>query len=196
MSFGSRGKYHNVGLSDRSRLAATPRQRIKLRNLTGRHIAGLTRGQAAELIEEQLELRQQKQRPLDQMSSVLFQAMVEKAVMAADTAGDVWQEKPISVTAISAYNKEKQEISISGPIGWAYLEVSDKRTSFYKWLKTNRLLEAKNSKVKLPYKYADTYDLNLQIECLRAAWSVFQSSSNTSGLMLMAITEDEILGQH
>lgn len=171
MSWSNSGKYWNVGLSEPGRLAATPRQLWSLHLLSGRKIdyrgKGLTRDQASDLISKMRKEKEQSQRDLV-VRSAFFEAAFDKAIKAANDAGDRWfknHSKPL----YEIYEPDSGErVPIHGPLGEVVI-LWPKDSIFSRWAKQHAF-NGQYSYLYVPHKYHGRPEYELQKVTTEAAY--------------------------
>lgn len=177
MSWGRGGKYWNVGLSEPGRLAATRRQLWYLHLLSGRKIdyrgRGLTRDQAAELIDQMKKERSEADKDLV-LRDAYFSAIFTKATEAADAAGDDWMREHDRPLFKIFDQKSGKTYDIYDRIGEVYIKWP-KDTVFGTWLKRNAF-NGQYDYVYIPHKYHGRPEYGLQKVTVEAAYKVLDDA--------------------
>ncbi len=187
MAWGARGKNHNVGLLEPGRLRAKDWQYEVLKKLDRRKHKGLTYEEAAQKIKEAYDRRAAERAGLTSTEEHYIEALWRKAIKVANDAGERWLAQNPKVLFV--VNEEGNQIGVHGTIGRAWLSWPPRRTPLYKWLVEN--YNAGNRKeVLLPHKFAERYELDLQIACLEAAYNVFRNQGLTLGEVKLMVQCD------
>lgn len=187
MAWGARGKNHNVGLLEPGRLRAKDWQYEVLKKLDRRKHKGLTYEEAAQKIKEAYDRRAAERAGLTSTEEHYIEALWRKAIKVANDAGERWLAENPKVLFV--VNEEGNQIGVHGTIGRAWLSWPPRRTPLYKWLVEN--YNAGNRKeVLLPHKFAERYELDLQIACLEAAYNVFRNQGLTLGEVKLMVQCD------
>lgn len=190
--WGRGGKYHNVGLTDPGRLQATKKQLARLRQLDRRsyETKGLTRDQAADLIEQAYARHAAERASLTPMEERFIEALWLKATKAANDAGEAWLKAHSEVQFVVLDQEAGEPIGVHGTIGNAWLSWPPRRTLFYKWLIENHYHDNKKV-IDLPYRYEERFELDLKVTCLMAAYEIFRSGTNLGEIKLMTQSDTE-----
>lgn len=191
--YGSRGRLWNFGLSDEGKLSATERQHGTLRALTGidHRNRGLTVDEADRLIEKAQKEREKATEDLTDMAEKLLAPIFNQAVEAANAAGDQWIADNPTIKFHIADPDTKTELPIYGEIGRAWITWPKPSSPFYKWLVKN-MNDGQKSEVLIPHRHVRRMEGELQLACMRAAYTVFRNSGNSLGDMrLMYRSEDK-----
>ncbi|MTH95920.1 hypothetical protein [Roseibium sp. RKSG952] len=191
-SYGSGGKYWNVGLHDQGRLSATNRQLRAILRLTGEDMRGygLIRQQASEIIDKAIEERKERREGMNEMTSKMFAALVNRATDAANEAGDNWLLKnPLPQFAV--FDPETNErVGVHGRMGHVWITWPPKNSKFRKWLEAN-LFDGQRNEIHLDHRHAERLELGLRVACETAAYNVLTQSGNIEGLKLYAQAEQD-----
>jgi len=176
------GKYWNVGLSDTGRLSATRRQLFRLSKLDRRDYRGkgLTRDEASDLIEELEAKREQERATLGDVAEKMYAAMMKKATMAANIAGENWLKAHPDPLFIVYDSDSKKPIGVHGAIGSAWLTWPRRGTDIYKWMIENNY-DGQKSVLLIEHRYAHRLEVELLLACERAAIDVFRASGQNIG---------------
>lgn len=192
MAYGDSGRHWNLGLSDHSRLSATTKQLFYLQKLTGidHRGRGLTIGQAGELIDKAAAERAQRKAGLSRVGEQLFNGIYQKALEAANKAGDEWisQNKTVKFSVFDA--EEGRSIPVYDAIGTAWITWPRRGSDLYKWLKEN-LYDGQTKVFHIPHRHEERLEAGLQLACMQAAYSVFKRSGTSIGdIKLLYRAED------
>ncbi|NTF17522.1 hypothetical protein G6L37_03865 [Agrobacterium rubi] len=176
------GKYWNVGLSDTGRLGATRRQIFRLQKLDRRDYRGkgLTRDQASDLIEELEAKREQERAVLGDVAGKMYAAMMKKATQSANAAGEAWLKDHPDPLFIVNDPESQIPIGIHGMIGSAWLTWPKRGTDIYKWMLENNYDGQKHT-LLIEHRHAHRLEVELLLECERAAIDVFRNSGQNIG---------------
>jgi len=196
MPYGSGGKYWNLGLSDRNRLPATRRQHFYLQKLTGidHRGRGLTVAQASDLIDDALLERSRRQASLTKVGEQLFAAIYQRAVEAANKAGEMWLEQNPETKFVVHDPETGENIGVHGEIGIAWITWPKRGSDLYKWLMEN-LYDGQNKVFHIPHRYEDRLEGGLQLACTKAAYDVFRKSGTSIGDIRLMYRAEEALPQ-
>lgn len=191
--WGSRGRYHAVGLADPSRLPATKGQidylkRLDRRDYTGK---GLTRGDASDLIEERLAFRAKNRESLNQMQEGVIEAMWHMSIQAANNVGKQWLAEHTTVQFPYFDTESKEVVPVYGAVGSAWLTWPDKGSPFYKWLKEKGFSQARSNILYIPHRYADRLEGGLLAECAKAVLTTFANGSFAPGMTMMVMSDSK-----
>lgn len=191
-SYGSGGKYWNVGLGDQGRLSATDRQLRTILRLTGEDMRGqgLIRQKASDIIDKAIEDRKERREGMNDMTAKMFAALVNRATDAANEAGDKWlRENPSPKFAV--FDPETEErVGVHGRMGHVWISWPPKNSKFRKWLEAN-LFDGQRNEIHLDHRHAERLELDLRIVCETAAYNVLTQSGNIDGLRLYAQAEQD-----
>jgi hypothetical protein len=152
---------------------ATSKQTMLIFRLGGGDVRpdNLTMQQASDRIQELMEKKNETPQPSKSVDTIDFKNIFDKAVVAANAAGDKWWSEHCEIP----YDPSKSA-SFFGMLdlcGFATLQVTDKRTSFYKWYTKTFPERHVTHSIYIPYKYQARQDLGLREACVRGAKEVF-----------------------
>lgn len=190
--YGSGGKYWNLGLSNFGMLAATERQQFLLQKFTGisHRNRGLTRDQAEVLIDKALEERELKREGLTDLADKLLSSIFKQAIAAANEAGEKWVEAHQDIQFVINDTETSTKIGVYGEIGKAWITWPKATSPLYKWL-VKEIYDGQKKEIRIPHRYADRLEGELQLACETAAYATFKRSGSSVGdIRLMYRHED------
>lgn len=193
MSWGRGGKYHNVGLSEPGRLSATDRQLLLLRRLDRRDYRGkgLTRDQASDLIEQAIERQAEDRKENTSMEDKLFHALRDKAIKAANEAGEKWMKDHPTIQFVVNDPQAGQPIGVHGAIGKAWITWPKRGSALYKWAMEYDF-EGQKKVMHIAHRFSERLEAELLFVCERAAYEVYRKSASSIGdIKLLAMSDIE-----
>lgn len=105
-----------------------------------------------------------------------YVAILEKATEAANKAGDEWMEKAKARgPAWAVVDKGRVVDTMLDVCGIVYIQITDKRTKFAKWCKSQDK-NGYNHSVRVPHKYRMRQEMGLLEACDRAAIAVMREN--------------------
>jgi hypothetical protein len=176
------GRYWNVGMYDRSLLAATDSQLRYLQSIYGKDMRGrgLTMEKASELISEGLAARAESRSGLTDIADQMFTNYMKRAINAANAAGDGWIAANPEVQFV--ISTPEGLVGVHGPIGHAYITAPKSSSKLARWLKEHEFNDRRNMKaLVVHHRYTERLEGDLQLRCCIAALNVLREAQSEIG---------------
>jgi hypothetical protein len=167
---------------------ASSRQTWAIKCLGGGDVReqNLTRGQADHMIKQLKDAKAAKTPAAAKVKKSPFEAVIRAAVKAADKAGDEWMEAATKRGPAFRVVQRANPLDDSSPIvkdfggmldvcGIVYVQITDKRTAFAKWMKSQNP-HGHNHSVRVPHKYRMRQEMGLMEACETAALGVLRDA--------------------
>ena len=103
-----------------------------------------------------------------------FSSVMWDAILAANAAGKNWDDQHTDVL-MTFTDEEGKEVPVKGRIGVAFLQIPPAYTDFGEWIREHNIDDHKDY-VTISHNYENRYELDLQLECEKAAQRVFANA--------------------